>query len=149
MGVLVIECRTFLIFRAHDPLDRRKVRLAKRIVLITQQTSSSSTMLDRFRPGVHHLAAYERVDPFSAMLSKKQRAVYAMWSSSTINCTGDIGESSCFSARREWAGTKAFDDERGKSRRWFNRFQLCASDSYRQIASKRRPGQIDALTIDQ
>jgi hypothetical protein len=130
MGVLAIECRTFLIFRAHDPLDRRKVRLAKRIVLITQQTSSSSTMLDRFRPGVHHLAAY----PFSAMLSKKQRAVYVMWSSSTINCTGDIGESSCFRPGESGHGRTR------QERRWFNRFQFCASDSYRQIASKRRPG---------
>jgi len=51
-------------FTTHNPLDRRKIQLAKRIVLTTEETLSFSTVLDRFGPDVHHLAAYERLDPF-------------------------------------------------------------------------------------
>jgi hypothetical protein len=32
---------------------------------------SSSTMLDRLGPDVHHLAAYERLDTYSSILGKK------------------------------------------------------------------------------
>jgi hypothetical protein len=41
--------------------------LDKRIVLITEQTLSSSMVLDRVGPDIHHFA-YERLDPFSAIL---------------------------------------------------------------------------------
>jgi hypothetical protein len=47
------------------------------------------------------------------------------------------------------AGIKALDDERGKSRRWFNRFQFCASDSYQQVREQATPGQLDPFTVEQ
>jgi len=39
--------------------------------LIAEQTLSSSAVLDRLGPDVHNLAAYERFDPFRAILGKK------------------------------------------------------------------------------
>jgi hypothetical protein len=70
-GMLSVGRGAPLIFRAHHSLKRCKVQLAKRIVLITEQTLSSSTMLDGLRPNVHYLAAYERLDLFSPILGKK------------------------------------------------------------------------------
>ena len=49
--MLAVERGTSLVFRAHNPLNRCKVQLAKRIVLITEQTLSSSTVLDGVGPG--------------------------------------------------------------------------------------------------
>jgi hypothetical protein len=66
-GMLAVERGASLVFRAHDPLNRCKVQLAKRIVLIAEETLSSSTVLDRLGPDVHHLAAYERFDRFSSI----------------------------------------------------------------------------------
>jgi hypothetical protein len=40
-------------------------------LLTTEQTLSSSTVLDRAGPDVHYFAAYERFDPFRAILGKK------------------------------------------------------------------------------
>jgi hypothetical protein len=67
-----------LVFPAHDSLKRGKVQLAKRVILITEQTLSSSVVLDGLRPDVQYLAAYERLDPFSAILGKKAQPVHAM-----------------------------------------------------------------------
>jgi hypothetical protein len=69
--MLAVERGSSLVFRTHDPLKRREIQPAKRIILIAEQTLSSSTVLDRFGPDVHHLAAYERLDPFSSILGKK------------------------------------------------------------------------------
>jgi hypothetical protein len=69
--MLAVECGASLVFRAHNPLKCGKVQSAKRIVLIAEQTLSSSTMLDRLRPNVHHLPAHECLDPFISILSKK------------------------------------------------------------------------------
>jgi hypothetical protein len=69
--MLAVERRTSLVFPAHDPLNRCKVQLPKRIILTTEQTLSSSTVLDRAGPDVHYFAAYERFDPFRAILGKK------------------------------------------------------------------------------
>ena len=66
--MLAVERGTSLVFRAHDPLKSCKVQLAKCIVLITEQTLSSSTVFDGLRPDVHYLAAYERLDLFHAIL---------------------------------------------------------------------------------
>ena len=60
-----------LVFRVDDPLDRRKIALAQRVVLIAEQALPSSAVLDGFDPDVHHLAAYERFDPFSSILGVK------------------------------------------------------------------------------
>ncbi len=70
-GMLTVGRGAPLVFRAHDSLKRCKVQFAKRIVLITEQTLSSSTVLDGFRPDVQYLAADERLDLFSAILSIK------------------------------------------------------------------------------
>jgi len=69
--MLPVERGSSLVFCAHDPLDRRKIQLAKRIVLIAEQTLPSAMVLDGFGPDVHHFAAYERLDAFSSILSKK------------------------------------------------------------------------------
>ncbi|MDA9497327.1 hypothetical protein XI05_07295 [Bradyrhizobium sp. CCBAU 11357] len=69
--MLAVECGASLVFRAHNPLKCGKVQPAKRIVLIAEQTLSSSTMLDRLRPNVHRLPAHERLDPFISIQSKK------------------------------------------------------------------------------
>jgi hypothetical protein len=69
--MLAVERGASLVFRAHNPLDRCKIQLAKRIVLITEQTLSSSTVLDRVGPNVHHLAAYERLHLFRAIPGAK------------------------------------------------------------------------------
>jgi hypothetical protein len=70
-GMLSVGRGASLVFRAHDSLKRRKVQFAKRIVLITEQTLSSSTVLDGLRPDVQYLAADERLDLFGAILSIK------------------------------------------------------------------------------
>ena len=44
--MLAVEPDTSLVFRIYDPLDRRKVLPAERIVLNTEQTLSSSPVLD-------------------------------------------------------------------------------------------------------
>jgi hypothetical protein len=69
--MLSVERGASLAFRAHNPLNRCKVQVAKRIVLIAEQTLSSCTVLDRLGPDVHHLAAYEHLDPFSSVLGVK------------------------------------------------------------------------------
>jgi hypothetical protein len=69
--MLAIEPDTSLVLRIYDPLDCRKVSVAKRIVLITEQTLSSSPMLDRVSPDVHHLASYERLDRFGTISGRK------------------------------------------------------------------------------
>ena len=78
--MLAVERGASLVFRADNPLDPCKVQLTKRIVLIMEQTLSSSTVLDRVGPDVHHLAAYERLDPFSSILGQKPKPVHVMWS---------------------------------------------------------------------
>jgi hypothetical protein len=66
------------VFPAHDALKRGKVQLAKRVVLITEQTLPSSAVLDGVRPDVQYLAAYERLDPFSSILGKEPQPVHVM-----------------------------------------------------------------------
>ncbi|MHC2575861.1 hypothetical protein ACVI1J_002483 [Bradyrhizobium diazoefficiens] len=78
--MLAVERGASLVFRAHDPLKCGKVQLAERVVLIAEQTLSSSTVLDRLRPNVHHLPAHERLDPFIFILSKKPQPVNGVWS---------------------------------------------------------------------
>src|SRR6187551_2556606 len=56
IGMLAVEGGAALVFRVHDPLDRRKVALAQRIVLIAEQAPSCSLVFDGFDPDVHHLA---------------------------------------------------------------------------------------------
>jgi hypothetical protein len=68
--MLAVERRTSLVFRAHNPPNRCKVHLAKRIVLITEQTLLSSVVLDRVGPDIHYFATYERFDPFRTILGK-------------------------------------------------------------------------------
>jgi hypothetical protein len=70
-GMLPVGRGASLIFPARDSLKRGKVQLAKRIVLIAEQTLPSSTMLDGLRPNVQYLAAYERLDLFRSILGKK------------------------------------------------------------------------------
>jgi hypothetical protein len=53
--MLAVERGASLVFRAHNPLKRCKVQLAKRIVLITEQTLSSSTVFNRLGPNVAFL----------------------------------------------------------------------------------------------
>jgi hypothetical protein len=77
-GMLAVEPGASPVFRAHDPLKRRKVYLAKRIVLITEQTLSSSTVFNRLGPNVHHLAAYERLDAFGSILGKKPEPIHVV-----------------------------------------------------------------------
>ena len=67
-----------LVFPAYDSLKRGKVQLAKRVILITEQTLSSSAMLDGLRPDVKYLAAYERLDPFSAIPGKEPQSVHVV-----------------------------------------------------------------------
>jgi hypothetical protein len=69
-----------LVFPAYDSLKRGKVQLAKRVILITEQTLSSSAMLDGLRPDVQYLAAYKRLDPFSSIQGKKPQPVHVMGS---------------------------------------------------------------------
>jgi hypothetical protein len=69
--MLALKRRASLVLRAHNSLKCRKVQFAKRIVLIAEQTLSSSTMLDGLRPNVHYLAAYECLDSFGSILSKQ------------------------------------------------------------------------------
>jgi|UPI00056DC8AA hypothetical protein len=76
--MLAVECGASLVFRAHDPLKCGKVQSAKRIVLIAEQTLTSSTMLNRLRPNVHHLPAYERLNPFISILSKESETVQSV-----------------------------------------------------------------------
>src|SRR6185312_14022463 len=68
-----------------------KVQLAKRVILITEQTLPPSAVLDGIRPDVHYLAAYERLDRFSSILGK-ERSPSMLWGpSSILNCASDIG----------------------------------------------------------
>jgi hypothetical protein len=76
--MLAVERGASLVFRAHNPLKRCKVQLAKRIVLITEQTLSPSTVFNRLCPNVHHFAAYERLDAFSSILGKKPQPVHVV-----------------------------------------------------------------------
>jgi hypothetical protein len=46
--------------------------------LITEQTLSSSAVLDGVGPDVEYLAAYERHDPFSSILGKKAQPIHVM-----------------------------------------------------------------------
>ena len=69
--MLPIERGSSLVFRAHNLLDRRKIQLAKRIVLIAKQALSPSTMLDGVRPDVHHLPPNKRFYAIISILSKK------------------------------------------------------------------------------
>ena len=78
--MLAIRRGASLVFRAHDPLDRCEIQLSERIVLIPEKTLSTSAVLDRIDPYVHHLAAYERLDPFRAILGKQPQSVHVMWS---------------------------------------------------------------------
>lgn len=48
-----VDRRSPVVFRAHDPLDRRKVLLAKGIVLIADRLCRL-LLLGRFSPDVHH-----------------------------------------------------------------------------------------------
>ena len=80
-----------LVFPAHDLLKRGKVQLAKRVILITEQTLSSSVVLDGLRPDVQYLAAYERLDPFSAILGERRSPSMLWGPSSMLNCASDIG----------------------------------------------------------
>jgi hypothetical protein len=65
--MLTVEPGAALVFCADDALDRREVQLAERIVLAAEQALFSRTVLDRGNPDIHHLAAYERLDPFRAI----------------------------------------------------------------------------------
>ena len=80
-----------LVFPAHDPLKRGKVQLAKRVILVAEQTLSSSAVLDGLRPDVQYLAAYERLDPFSAIRAKRRSPSMLWGPSSMLNCASDIG----------------------------------------------------------
>jgi hypothetical protein len=66
--MLAVERGAALVFSARNPLKRCKIELAKGIVLITEQTPSFPGVFYRFGPDVHHLAAYERLDPISTIL---------------------------------------------------------------------------------
>jgi hypothetical protein len=59
-------------------MKRGKVKLAKRVILIAEQTLPSSAVLDGLRPDVQYLAAYERLDLFGAIPGKKPQPVHAM-----------------------------------------------------------------------
>jgi hypothetical protein len=76
--VLAVGRGAALVFRAHNPLKRRKVQFAKRVVLTAEQTLSSTKVLNRLGPDVHHLAAYERFDRFSFISGKKPQPVHGM-----------------------------------------------------------------------
>jgi hypothetical protein len=69
--MLVVGRGAALVFRPHDPLKWRKVQLAERVVLTAEQALSSSKVLDRLGPDVHHLPAYERLDSFRAIPGKE------------------------------------------------------------------------------
>src|SRR6185312_11850252 len=89
--MLSVGRRASLVFPAHDSLKRGKVQLAKRVILITEQTLPPSAVLDGIRPDVHYLAAYERLDRFSSILGK-ERSPSMLWGpSSILNCASDIG----------------------------------------------------------
>src|SRR4029453_17019702 len=94
--MLAVERDASLVLRAHNPLNRCKVQLAKRIVLIAEQTLSSSTVLDRLGPDVHHLAAYERLDRFSSILRAKSQPIHVVGSVIDAKlCKGHRGSSCC------------------------------------------------------
>src|SRR5579872_3642729 len=76
--MLAVERGAPLIFRAHNPLDRCKIQLAKRIILTAEQALSLSTVLKRVGPYVHHLAAYERLDGLRAVLGINSQPVHVM-----------------------------------------------------------------------
>ncbi|MCP1783175.1 hypothetical protein ABIF66_010871 [Bradyrhizobium japonicum] len=69
--MLPVEGGSPLVFRAHNPLDRHKIQLAKRIVLIAEQTLPPAMVLGRFGPDVHNFAAHERLDAFSSIPGNK------------------------------------------------------------------------------
>jgi hypothetical protein len=69
--MLAVERSASLVFRVHNPFNRCKAQLTKRIVLIAGQTSSSSAVLDRIGPDVHHFATYERLDLFRAIMANR------------------------------------------------------------------------------
>src|SRR5438128_10815346 len=89
--MLAVERGASLVFHAHNPLKRCKVQLANRIVLITEQTLSSSKGLNRLGPDAHHLAAYERFDWVSSISGKSRNPSMACGPSSTWNCVSDMG----------------------------------------------------------
>src|SRR5579883_267563 len=70
-GMLAVERVASLVFRADNPLKRGKIPSSKPIVLVTEQTLTSSTVLDGLDPDVHHLAADERLDLDRAVLGEK------------------------------------------------------------------------------
>jgi hypothetical protein len=70
--MLAVEHCAPLVLHAHDSLNRCKVQFAERVVLIAEQTLSSSAMLDRLGPDVHHLAAYERLDAYGSILRQEK-----------------------------------------------------------------------------
>src|SRR5579872_2366890 len=76
--MLAVKRGASLIFCAHNPLDRCKIQLAKRIVLTAEQALSPSTVLERVGPYVHHLAAYERLDGLRAVLGINSQPVHVM-----------------------------------------------------------------------
>ena len=77
-GMLSVGRGASLVFPTYDSLKRGKVQLAKRVILITEQTLSSSPMLDGLRPDVQYLTAYERLNLFSAILRKNPQPVHVM-----------------------------------------------------------------------
>ena len=101
--MLAIRRGASLVFRAHDPLDRCEIQLSERIVLIPEKTLSTSAVLDRIDPYVHHLAAYERLDPLEPSWANSRSPSMLCGPSSTLNCVSDIGNaplSDAYSHRR-------------------------------------------------
>jgi hypothetical protein len=57
---MTVERGSALVLRGDDPLDRRQIALAKRIVLLAKETFLPRLQLNRIDPIVHYAPADER-----------------------------------------------------------------------------------------
>src|SRR4029453_9510783 len=110
--MLAVDCAAGLVFCVHDPLDCREIAFAQRVILIAEQTLPASPVLDGFDPDVHHLAAYERFDPFSSVPCKQSQPVHAV--RAVINAES-----------RKWH-IIAYHGESSHCRRWFDEMPVIA-----------------------
>ena len=69
--VLAIERCPPLIFYSDDPLDSRKIELAKSVILIAKETFSSPIRFHGIKPTIENAAAYECRDSGGAILAMK------------------------------------------------------------------------------
>src|SRR6266516_3338891 len=96
--MLAVERRTTPIFRRDDSLDRRKVMLAERVVLGTEESSPTFIGLYRIDPTIHDPPAYERLHLLRPVPGMKHQSVHGVRSVIHGNLCKGHWDSSCSSS---------------------------------------------------